>query len=149
MSKWRKTGFCVAMVLAVDVRKFSPPVAKQFPWKRNYGHSFRQINRRFARVHLRYAHRLVCLLIKTSHNKTFHFPSKQSLLRFFFSKTNNRFFSLKRNIHNLKMNLNINFCYIYGKKTFTAILHQNCKHFNLFINCGRIFLCQEKKCNHY
>lgn len=24
--------------------KFSPPVAKQFPWKRSYGHGFRRIN---------------------------------------------------------------------------------------------------------
>jgi len=29
---------------AAGAWKFSPPVAKQFPWKRSYGHGFRRIN---------------------------------------------------------------------------------------------------------
>lgn len=33
--------------------KFSPPVAKQFSWKRSYGHCFRQINTARARASTR------------------------------------------------------------------------------------------------
>lgn len=38
-------GAARAMVRwAAGAWKFSPPVAKQFPWKRSYGHGFRRIN---------------------------------------------------------------------------------------------------------
>lgn len=49
---WLRNSMCVSECVCVYIClwwaagawKFSPPVAKQFPWKRSYGHGFRRIN---------------------------------------------------------------------------------------------------------
>lgn len=41
---WLTDWVCVCLWWAASAWKFSPPVAKQFPWKRSYGHGFRRIN---------------------------------------------------------------------------------------------------------
>ena len=41
---WRELGGETRLCRPACAWKFSPPVAKQFPWKRSYGHGFRQIN---------------------------------------------------------------------------------------------------------
>lgn len=50
---WRGDGTTNEGGRVACVWKFSPPVAEQFPWKRSYGHGFRQINTAYTAVRAR------------------------------------------------------------------------------------------------